>query len=146
MLAEEDHMGSAVKMAVSVGMVTMFALTAGVAVARPKVTLSQCAAKWESCTGWCPGYGYSPIPPSSNPLSDKNCLNRCDANHAACVDAAMSRNVRAPNPKPPRPDRGRRLPSEGILEEAGGFGETTVSPAGTPKGTAPGGGGGGSLK
>jgi hypothetical protein len=54
-----------------------------------RISVSQCINSWWSCSIRCPGYVDGPLPPSSNPAGDKNCRNRCDANHAACVDRAM---------------------------------------------------------
>jgi hypothetical protein len=95
-------MRRAVKLAVSVGMSTMvFAVTASSAIARPRVTLNQCVSSWQHCMNYCPGYFDGPLPPSNNPLADANCRNRCWANHAACVDVALSVNVGATNSSPP---------------------------------------------
>jgi hypothetical protein len=64
-----------------------------------KITVSQCINSWWRCSIGCPGYVDGPLPPSSNPAGDKNCRNRCDANHAACIDRAMdlsSRRAKTP--------------------------------------------------
>ena len=59
-----------------------------------KITVSQCINSWWRCSIGCPGYVDGPLPPSSNPAGDKNCRNRCDANHAACIDRAMDFSTR----------------------------------------------------
>ena len=56
--------------------------------AAPRVTLGQCIAKYNQCWWGC--YVNSPLPPPYATPATKNCANRCDANHAACVDIAMS--------------------------------------------------------
>jgi hypothetical protein len=48
--------------------------------------LSVCIGNLETCTDLCGD--LNPLPSLS--YSEKNCLNQCDANHAACVDAAFS--------------------------------------------------------
>jgi hypothetical protein len=62
---------------------------AGGFAARARVTVGQCIGSWWRCAVHCPGYIDGFIPPSSNPAADKLCMNRCDANHAACIDQAM---------------------------------------------------------
>ena len=63
--------------------------------ARARITVGQCIGSWNRCAVWCPGYVDSFFPPSSNPASDKACMNRCDANHAACIDQAMDLSRRS---------------------------------------------------
>jgi hypothetical protein len=55
--------------------------------------LSLCISNLEGCTDLCGD--LNPLP-SPNYL-EKNCLNQCDANHAACVDAAFSFAARTGN-------------------------------------------------
>ena len=59
--------------------------------ARLRVSLHQCIAIDNSCTRACVRGVL--LPPPWGGLSDlqyKECRNRCDANHAACVDLAFS--------------------------------------------------------
>ena len=56
-----------------------------------RISLSQCIGNYNRCASICAA--GSLLPPPSGGLSDleyKQCLNLCDANHAACVDRAMN--------------------------------------------------------
>ena len=110
----------------------VFAATGSPAIARPKLSLNQCISAVERCLKACPGYIDGWIAPSDSALSDANCRNQCNANHAACVDMALTMKSEATT-TPPK----RRLPSENILDAPVGFGTATVTPTGAPLGAAP---------
>jgi len=59
------------------------ALPRGAGTSAARISLSKCIGNYDRCSFNCTNYalvlGYE----------WKQCLNRCDANHAACVDAAM---------------------------------------------------------
>jgi hypothetical protein len=57
---------------------------------RARISLSQCIGNHDSCESNCL---FNP-PPGYDPYGQKQCLNLCDANHFACVDAAMSLSSR----------------------------------------------------
>jgi hypothetical protein len=59
--------------------------------ARLRVTLHQCIGNDSACTLNCVrGVLYPPPIGGLSDLQYKQCRNRCDANHAACVDLAFS--------------------------------------------------------
>ena len=62
--------------------------------------LSRCIANYNACVFNCTS---SPLPPVD--WSWKYCLNQCDANHAACVDAAFTYVARSGNWDALRPKR-----------------------------------------
>jgi hypothetical protein len=57
---------------------------------RARISLSQCIRNYDACESNCI---WNP-PPGYDPYGQKQCLNLCDANHFACVDAAMSLSSR----------------------------------------------------
>jgi hypothetical protein len=61
--------------------------------ARARISLNQCIGNYEACRSNC-FLSVQNRPPY--PAYFKDCTNRCDANHSACVDFALtlSRNVR----------------------------------------------------
>jgi hypothetical protein len=60
----------------------------GVAVAKGGAALlSTCIANYDRCFRAC----YDPNGPLPPDIHTKDCFNRCDANHAACVDRAFNK-------------------------------------------------------
>jgi len=136
---------------VMVAAVTGAVLTAagGFDLAAAPVALSKCIKNRDSCELTCTMRRME-RPGALTPLEYKQCTNRCDANHAACVDQAMDLSPdagvasdRSPGrfgavtPDDSRPSRVMQAPN--IL---GGGGLPTQGPAatGTPSSGAPAGG------
>jgi|SoiMethySBSTD1v2_1073268.scaffolds.fasta_scaffold1994152_2 hypothetical protein len=55
--------------------------------AKARITLNQCIRSYEACEANC-YLGVQHKPPYSSYFKD--CTNRCDANHSACVDFALT--------------------------------------------------------
>jgi hypothetical protein len=68
--------------------------------AAPRVWLTDCIGKFNQCWWGC--WRDAPLPPGPghNYPPTKYCTNRCDANHSACVDLAMSPRTSAAGSSP----------------------------------------------
>jgi hypothetical protein len=100
-----------------------------VAPAAAKMTLNQCIANEQRCRNSCIDFDSPIVDPKWN-----NCLNRCEANHAACVDFAMDfadqRGI--PTEKPPRATVGTVGPKPGHLDPHPGFSPHVPATTGAP--------------
>lgn len=110
-----------------------------------RVTLSQCISNRGSCRGACiratgPTGQFNPWT-----LGYQYCLNKCDDNHAACVNFSMSGGMLdrggGGKPRPPRNTNVVAPLGGGLLEPSSGFNPQAPAATGTPVGggrTAPG--------
>jgi hypothetical protein len=67
--------------------------------------LNTCIRGYQNCTQRCTRIFQDVIPWTPGMVNFKNCLNKCDTNHAVCVDRAFSRAVSFAPPAKPRPKR-----------------------------------------
>ena len=106
-----------------------------------RMTLSQCISKRSDCRGACIRANGPPGKLNPVTLQSQYCKNRCEGNHAACVDFVMSMNSTLdPGRGPSRPPRRDAVaPTGGILEPSQGFNPQGPAATGSPLG----GGGGG---
>ena len=109
-----------------------------------RMTLNQCRSNETGCHNSCllslNGMEYN----SSTLYGLKQCLNRCDGNHAACVDFVFNQLAGAiigggPSKPPKRPAEAAR-PGGGLLQSDPGFSPQGPARTGTPG--RPGGGAG----
>jgi hypothetical protein len=87
-----------------------------------RITLSQCISNYEACHASC----YDPdsaLPPGA---AEGYCWQRCDDNHAACVDRAMNLSAGASgkSTKPPKNKPGLTPPPTGLMESGPGLSPT----------------------
>jgi hypothetical protein len=104
----------------------------GPAEARARISLNQCISNFNGCISSCVASGMNnPLPPDAPGNAQWGyCQGRCDTNHAACVDLAMSSNASTP------PKRKPLVPAANILETSPGLSPQGPSGMGTP-GQAP---------
>jgi hypothetical protein len=114
----------------------MLASAGGFSPADARISLSQCISKRGSCRSAC--IRATGPTGQSNPwtLGFQYCLNRCDDNHAACVNFAMSSGVLDPGPKGRPPKRTNVVSplGAGILDSGPGFNPQTPGATGRPVG------------
>ena len=114
--------------------VAVFAAFPPVAPAAAKMTLSQCIAKEQQCKTGCIDVDAPVVDPKWT-----FCFNRCEANHAACVDLAMDLSADGgdgPSVKPPKANVGAAAPKAGLLDAQPGFSPQGPAPTGAPLGAA----------
>lgn len=119
----------------------MLASSGGFSPADARVTLNQCRSNETACHQRCllslNGMEYN----SSTLYGLKQCLNKCDSNHAACVDFVFSQSAGAiidgggPPKKPPKRPAEAAPPSAGILDSGPVFSPQGPARTGSPRGS-----------
>jgi hypothetical protein len=101
--------------------------------ARARISLNQCISSYKGCIDRCVAAALDyPFPPPHVP-GWGYCESRCDSNHSACVDLAMSSNGPASPPKRKPPV----IPGGNILETSPGFSPQSPSGMGAPVSAPP---------
>jgi hypothetical protein len=108
-----------------------------VSAAEARISLNQCRSNEVACHRACLISINGSTASSDTLYRLKQCLNGCDANHAACVDFAMSNAMLSSDGGPAKPPKNFGVLNGGLLSNDPGFATQAPSAIGTPIVTPP---------
>lgn len=116
----------------------MLAASGSFTSADARMSLSQCISKRDSCRSACIRANGPPGQLNPWTLEYQYCLNKCESNHAACVNFSMGGGMADRGPGQGRPPRNTNVVAPlggGLLDPSPGFNPQAPAATGTPTGS-----------